>query len=371
MPSQNRPIQCCRCAAIREGGQELHKLLKDTNRKLKVSAGLPDWKNYVDFVNSLVVQGLIKVVAVSLSTLNQQMSQAYIVKQQLPPMLELEMHLADGKVTYIPDIGGLESRVNPDQVAVNAAQSHKGAGGGVGSGRVAGAGGGGKWAASRATLRRMTWGWVEGFLNVAKAFRRIDATEGTYLKDIQDDPEVRSQVSQIHERLDVMETAMLAYKKQFSAYEYLWTTDLQAMFRVFLVEASYDEAMEEDDEDPAGGAGSNKPGGAEQGGGDAGGGDDPDDTRVVRMLDLAKFDEKIHLYLGVQSEVASLRHTQDVGFVRVNAQPMKQAINTWVTKWIYVFAQSLQDHVSTSLERMYSFISYTQKGLETPLSVSV
>lgn len=90
-----------RCAAIREGGQELHKLLKDTNRKLKVSAGLPDWKNYVDFVNSLVVQGLIKVVAVSLCTLNQQISQAYIAKQQLPPMLELEMHLSKDKVhTY-------------------------------------------------------------------------------------------------------------------------------------------------------------------------------------------------------------------------------------------------------------------------------
>lgn len=43
-----------RCAAISEGGQELHELLKDTNRKLKVSAGLPDWKNYVDFFNSLV-----------------------------------------------------------------------------------------------------------------------------------------------------------------------------------------------------------------------------------------------------------------------------------------------------------------------------
>lgn len=31
----------------------------------------------------------------------------------------------------------------------------------------------------------MTWAWVEGFLNVSKAFRRVDGTEGTYLKDIQ------------------------------------------------------------------------------------------------------------------------------------------------------------------------------------------
>ena len=49
-----------------------------------------------------------------------------------------------------------------------------------------------------------------------------------------------------------METSMLAYKRQFSAYEYLWTTDLQAMFAKFLEEASYDEVMEEDDEDAAG-----------------------------------------------------------------------------------------------------------------------
>lgn len=181
---------------------------------------------------------------------------------------------------------------------------------------------------------------------------------------------MRSQLSQIHERLDVMERSMLAYKRQFSAYEYLWTTDLQAMFKEFLEEASYDEVIEDDDDDAGGGAGGG--GGARQGASEQGGGEDgADDTRVLRMLNLAKFDEKIHLYLGVQSEVASLKHNQDVGFVRVNAQPMKQAISTWVTKWVYLFAQSLQDHVSSSLERMYSFIAYTQKGLETPLSVSI
>lgn len=193
------------------------------------------------------------------------------------------------------------------------------------------------------------------------------------LRGEQDDPEVRFQVSQIHERLDVMEKSMLEYKRQFSAYEYLWTTDLQAMFREFLEEASYDEVMEDNDggeEEDDVGAGGGRQNNASQGGGGGGPGDG-EDARVVRMLNLAKFDDKIHQYLGVQSEVAALRHTQDVGFVRVNAQPMKQAISTWVTKWIYLFAQSLQDHVSSSLERMHSFISHTQKGLETPQSVSM
>lgn len=45
---------------------------------------------------------------------------------------------------------------------------------------------------------------------------------------------MRTQVARIDERLNEIESATLAYKRQFSAYEYLWTTDLQAMFREFL-----------------------------------------------------------------------------------------------------------------------------------------
>lgn len=53
----------------------------------------------VSFTCGQVVQGLIKVVSTTLITLNQQMSQAFIAKNQLPPMLELEMHLSGGKVS--------------------------------------------------------------------------------------------------------------------------------------------------------------------------------------------------------------------------------------------------------------------------------
>lgn len=48
-----------------------------------------------------VVQGLIKVVVVSLSSLNLQTNEEYTAKNQLPPLLEVEMHLSDGKVQYL------------------------------------------------------------------------------------------------------------------------------------------------------------------------------------------------------------------------------------------------------------------------------
>lgn len=52
-------------------------------------------------------------------------------------------------------------------------------------------------------------------------------------------------------------------------------------------------------------------------------------TGSVRMVDLAKFDEKIHAYLGLQAEVATLRHSQNLHFIRVNALPIKQAIRSY------------------------------------------
>ena len=50
-------------SAIKEGGQEIHRLLKEVNRKLKISPTHPDWRSYVEFMNDVVVRGLIRIVA--------------------------------------------------------------------------------------------------------------------------------------------------------------------------------------------------------------------------------------------------------------------------------------------------------------------
>ena len=44
-------------------------MMKDTNKKLKVSQGLPDWKAYLDFVNNIIVGGLKKIVVKSCAAL--------------------------------------------------------------------------------------------------------------------------------------------------------------------------------------------------------------------------------------------------------------------------------------------------------------
>jgi dynein heavy chain len=52
-----------------EGGKEIHKHLKDSSEALKVSKVASIWKNYVDFVNNVVIEGFVSSIAVSLQAL--------------------------------------------------------------------------------------------------------------------------------------------------------------------------------------------------------------------------------------------------------------------------------------------------------------
>ena len=87
-------------------GNEIHLLMKDTNKKLKVSQGLPDWKAYLDFVNDIIVGGLKKIVVKSCAALEQQLDPVHLAKPTaLGPMLEIELDLIDGAVKFIPEVG--------------------------------------------------------------------------------------------------------------------------------------------------------------------------------------------------------------------------------------------------------------------------
>jgi len=80
-----------RLAAVKESGQEIHRLIKDTYKRLKVSQGLPDWKTYVDSVNNLVVAGLVNAMCASLKILSCNLNPLFIEQQKKSPLLEIQV----------------------------------------------------------------------------------------------------------------------------------------------------------------------------------------------------------------------------------------------------------------------------------------
>ena len=70
-----------RYSAITSGGKEIHTLLKNTNKSLKVSKGAVDWKAYVDFINSIAIEGICDVVNISLQALHAEIDKDTVEKE--------------------------------------------------------------------------------------------------------------------------------------------------------------------------------------------------------------------------------------------------------------------------------------------------
>jgi dynein heavy chain len=312
-----KQVRSQRYHIIKEGGSEIHKLLKDTNKKLKVSQGLPDWRAYVDFINNIVVGGLVQVIIVSLEVVEQQIDPANITRQNLAPMIEIELDLFGGNVHFLPEVGFVSTSD-----------------------------------ADKQGIRNIVQGWIDSFVAVSAVFKRLDSGEGNYLKEMQDDPYVQMLLASINSLLGGMEEKGNAYRKTYEQYEYLWSTDLNEMFAQFLEDAVIKEVPNKGDGEVDDAEGKGEEEGEEKG----------EDVEVP--LDLAKFDKKIREYLEVQSEIADLKPVHDMDFLRINAQPIKQALGTWVTKWMYLYTQHLQTHIVSKLQDVASFIQTVNAGLD-------
>ena len=57
---------------------------------------------------------------------------------------------------------------------------------------------------------------------------------------------------------------------------------------------------------------------------------------------MDRFEAEIAKYRGVQEEIQALPTSATIGYVKIDAKPIKQALSTWVTKWIYLFTHYLQ-----------------------------
>lgn len=315
---------------IKEGGNEIHRLLKDTLKCLRVSQGSPDWRAYVDYISSMVEDGLTRVVLKSLGFLRDQLDPKRIEHEDLSALIEVELDLYGKDIVYFPTIQSTGAKNG---------------------------------------LRDLIMRRIEAILSCATVFKRLDSSEGSYLKEMRENVQVQCLVADISGFLDQNEKACAAFRMELVKYEYLWTTDLPQMFAEFLLSAwrPYPSVSEQIGNDhlnmpvpsspPVAGslvAISNAL---------------PPPPMPAQLLEIKRFEEKIHFFLTLQNEISESKHVKDVGFVRVNSLPIKQALSTWVTKWIYMFTQYLHDRVVNQVTWIDMFMNRVNTGLDQDISM--
>jgi dynein heavy chain len=192
----SKALRTTRFAEIKDSGKQIHNLLKETNKILRVSNASADWRAYVDFVNNVVIDGLSRAITTSLEYLLDQIDPDVIAAKEKLPLLELKLQLEGSGVEFSPPLGHADGK-------------------GVGD---------------------MLDALIGSFLQVSTQFRRLDA-EGSYMREMHTDIEVNNYMALLTETLNDTEQDAMSLKASFEEYSYLWTTNLEEYFAEFCEDA--------------------------------------------------------------------------------------------------------------------------------------
>jgi dynein heavy chain len=90
---------------IRNHGKDIHKLVKDTTEAIKPDKKSIQWLAYVDYLNSLIIEGVTEGINASMIYLADQISIKYNQLHGNQAMFDIKVDLRDKQVVFDPSIG--------------------------------------------------------------------------------------------------------------------------------------------------------------------------------------------------------------------------------------------------------------------------
>jgi dynein heavy chain len=194
-----KALRNMRFSSIKESGKQIHNLLKETNRILRVSNSAPDWRYYVDFVSNIVIDGLSSAVVMSLAFLLQQVSPSLIQSTGRLPLLDVKLDF---------DLETMSLKFDPDL------DHHSGEG-----------------------IADMFDNIIGSFIQVGSLFKRLD-TDGTYTREILSNITINGYLSKLSDAFFENKQLFSVFKQAFEEYSNLWSSEFPSQFSSFLANAT-------------------------------------------------------------------------------------------------------------------------------------
>ena len=187
-----------------EEGKEIHKFLKDSAEALKIAKSATIWKNYVDFVNNIMIEGFVSVIAVSLQYLCEILDPLIIARHEVQPLFDIKIELDDktGEIVFDPPFHG---------------------------------------SSAGATLRGTIQGWLRDFFAMAAlTMPRLDTMTGDYLNEMKEHFQMQCLLALVFELIDNTEMKCIEYRQTFMQHSFLWRESIEDTFSEFLADGSVD-----------------------------------------------------------------------------------------------------------------------------------
>mmetsp|Transcript_13737 Transcript_13737/g.31794 ORF Transcript_13737/g.31794 Transcript_13737/m.31794 type:complete len:4493 (-) Transcript_13737:49-13527(-) len=271
---------------VRDGEEKIQQHLAGSNKVLKVSKGASSWRAYVDYVNQIYIDGLVDAVLSSVQYLRNQLDSAYLIANDVNPLLEIKLELVPPDIAFSPEMGQT---------------------------------------AKRDGVRDIVSDWVNSVLNISTLTKRLDTGDGDYLNDIQDDIDVKFAVADITRLVTETEQQCHEFKESYSTFSYLWQEQMQVKFKEFLT-----SDLEDGKTEPP----------------------------------LSRFDAEIARFKALEEKIKELPASKIIGWLKVDAKPIKNALHFWVSKWSYMYKEYLTNKVSHTVLDLMSFIDKNNASLD-------
>jgi dynein heavy chain len=178
---------------IKDGTHHIAHLMKESNNVLKMSAGHPDWKAYVDFMNDIVVEGVCNCMRMSLAYLLEQVDPGEIEKQNLGPMLEISLTLKDQLVQFKPVLRFNEGKGLRDQINT----------------------------------------WINNFFTSCNICKRLDI-EGTFMRELHQDCNIQALMASLNAAIGDTEKRCDELRGSYQHFSDLWLLDIEEEFKKFV-----------------------------------------------------------------------------------------------------------------------------------------
>lgn len=320
-----RKLWVTRHQLISEHQETVAKLLAETNEALTVNKGSPIWRAYVEYVQDHVRDELALTIVNSIKVICDQLDQSNIEKHALAPLLEIKLVLYGNDVIF-----NAEEGVGP----VDEKVPRK----------------------SRREVWNIVNDWVEGFFEIGNIMTRMDGSH--YVGDMKKNEGIVRVINNLKKHLDWNQKECETFRQEFLKFDFLWKTDRTVEFNRFLAQAKKQEETSNGKSSQA--SPDNE---AENEGGDD---DEPADPNAKSgaSLPLDKFEEKINYYRELQSEISEKKSPVEIGWLKINAQPIKVALGTWITRWIATYTSFLYNDVTRKLFDLDSLMNEVNEGLQ-------
>ncbi|GFO25145.1 dynein beta chain, ciliary-like, partial [Plakobranchus ocellatus] len=343
---------------VSPAGLRVHALVKESYEVVQISAASPAWRDYIDYMDAIVLDGLKQASLASLRGMLNTLVQANMVEDPaeslVVPILTIRLELIENNVAFRPPLDQSTSVIS---------------------------------------VQELVHTWLQSYLARGKLVTML-GPKGSYEDYISADEEVKQLLADINQVVSDNGEDCKKLLEVFKEYAFLWQQDVSQTFEDFLQgyitpnplrsrSATQHTGQKQDAAQSAGPLLAGKSDRSSQ----ASRASSAKSTISAEVLEhaertfltpkavqegeksnvpsLDEFDHEIDTYRTARDEIMGLEEYHNVGWIRVDLQPIKQVLTTYASKWMWTFTKYLSDQVTSMLEKLDLFLKRIEPEIES------